>query len=192
MLERRYFLTDCKIETRAAGEPKKIYGHAALFNSLSQDLGGFREQIAPGAFTRAITEDDVRALFNHDANLILGRNISGTLKLMEDSRGLAFEITPPDTQAGRDIVTSIERGDISQNSFGFTTVKDSWDKVGDGVVRTLIEVKLFDVSPVVYPAYLETDVAVRSFNKFLEKCSGLDDWKHELENRRNRLRLLEA
>lgn len=160
-IERRLFQTDLRIERRAEGRAV-LAGHAAVFNSSSSDLGGFREIVAPGAFAQTITEDDIRALFNHDPNYVLGRNRSGTLRLNEDSRGLAFEIDLPDTQTARDLATSIERGDISGNSFGFQTVEDRWERTENVDVRTLIKVRLYDVSPVTYPAYPQTDVALRS------------------------------
>lgn len=166
-VERRHFATDVfAIETREDGK-RKLVGHAAVFNSPSEDLGGFREQIAPGAFAEAIAGDDVRALFNHDPNFILGRNRSNTLVLKEDSRGLAIEIVLPDTQTVRDLVVApIERGDVSQMSFGFSVRPNGqdWAKDDEGrVIRTLKRLRLFDVSPVVYPAYPATDIAVRSF-----------------------------
>lgn len=164
-IERRAFvLDDIKIEKRENNQPV-IRGHAAVFNQLSQDLGGFREQIAPGAFADAIKTDDIRALFNHNPDNILGRNLAGTLHLVEDTRGLAIEIDPPDTQLARDLMVSMERGDISQMSFGFSVRPggQDWAKNDDGVVvRTLKKVRLYDVSPVTYPAYLQTDVAVRA------------------------------
>lgn len=145
------------------GKPSKICGHAANFNSMSSDLGGFIERIAPGAFTKTLLNADVRALWNHDSNIVLGRNKSGTLVLLEDASGLYFEINSPDTQLVRDMVIGpIERGDVSQCSFGFYTVADKWDNIDGQVVRTLLEVELLDVSPVTYPAYNSTDVAMRS------------------------------
>lgn len=160
--ERRTLHSEFRVEQREDGK-KLIRGHAAVFNSET-DLGWFRERIAPGAFSESIGKDDVRALFNHDENFILGRNTAGTLTMREDERGLYVEIDPPDTQVGRDLVTSIERGDISQMSFGFQTIKDSWETEENAAkdLRTLEKVKLWDVSPVTFPAYQETDVAVRS------------------------------
>jgi len=155
---------DLAIEARA-GETRFIRGHAAVFNQLSEDLGGFREQISPGAFAEAIKRDDIRALFNHDPNFVLGRRSAGTLKLWEDSQGLAIEISPPDTTFGRDLVVSLGRGDITQMSFGFRVTKDGqrWGKDAAGqVIRTLTKVSLFDVSPVTFPAYRQTDVGVQS------------------------------
>lgn len=145
------------------GGGQKIAGHAAKFDSLSEDLGGFRERIAPGAFAKTIQSADIRALWNHDANIVLGRNKSGTLRLSEDSAGLYYECDAPDTQLVRDMVLApIARGDVNQCSFGFYTLSDKWAKVDSEWVRTLLEVELFDVSPVTYPAYPATDVAVRS------------------------------
>lgn len=172
-IERRAFVMDvCKVETRAEGEPPRIVGHAAVFNHLSENLGGFREQIKPGAFAAAINEDDVRALFNHNPDYILGRSKSGTLTMKEDAQGLAIEIIPPDTQIARDLLVSMERGDISQMSFGFT-VKPGGQEWGEdengGTVRTLTDLKLFDVSPVTFPAYPQTDAAVRSLDDYNAK-----------------------
>lgn len=165
-IERRVFTTEMRIERRSEGSPVLV-GHAAVFNASSLDLGGFREIVAPGAFAATIVEDDIRALFNHDPNHVVGRNRAGTLRLSEDTRGLAFEIDLPDTQTARDLAVSIERGDISGNSFGFQTVEDRWERGDAGELRTLVRVRLFDVSPVTYPAYPQTDVALRS----------LEDWR---------------
>ncbi|MBR1230216.1 HK97 family phage prohead protease [Bradyrhizobium sp. AUGA SZCCT0176] len=172
-IERRTFAAEgLHIEKRDAGEIRLV-GHAAVFNSLSEDLGGFREQISPGAFADAIETDDVRALFNHDPNFVLGRNRSKTLRMSEDARGLAIEIKLPDTQTVRDLVVApIERGDVSQMSFGFSVKPggQDWAKDDEGrVIRTLKRVRLFDVSPVTYPAYQQTDIAVREMRSFQSK-----------------------
>lgn len=170
-IERRAFVADgLKIERRAADEPARLIGHAAVFNALSEDLGGWREQIVPGAFADAIQGDDVRALFNHDPNFVLGRNRSKTLTLSEDTRGLAIDILLPDTQTVRDLVVApIERGDVSQMSFAFSVKPggQDWAKDDEGrVVRTLKRLRLYDVSPVTYPAYPQTDIAVRELRGF--------------------------
>lgn len=160
-IERRVFTVEMRVQRRDDAGPLLV-GHAAVFNQLSEDLGGFREKIAPGAFKTSIGEDDIRALFNHDPSLILGRNVAGTLRLKEDRVGLAYELDLPDTQLARDLAVSIERGDITGNSFGFQTVSDKWE-MKDGVdLRTLLEARLFDISPVTYPAYPQTDLAMRS------------------------------
>ena len=163
VMEVRAFATEVRASPVEDGSGAlRFEGYAALFNSWSQDLGGFREQIAPGAFTKALTADDVRALLNHDKNYVLGRNRSGTLVLTEDERGLRFEVVAPNTQWARDLAESVKRGDINQCSFGFRTVRDDW-RTADGFdERTLLEVRLFDVSIVTYPAYLDTNANVRS------------------------------
>lgn len=159
--ERRIVIGELRAVATDSGQ--KIAGHAAKFDQMSEDLGGFRERIAPGAFAKSIQSADVRALWNHDPNYVLGRNKSGTLRLSEDSAGLYYEVDAPETQLIRDMVLApIARGDVNQCSFGFYTVSDKWAKVDGQWVRTLLEVELFDVSPVTYPAYPQTDVAVRS------------------------------
>ena len=191
-IERRAFTLDvCKVERRSDGGQPKIIGHAAVFDVLSENLGGFRELIKPGAFAKAVLEDDIRGLFNHNPDHILGRNKAGTLALSEDGRGLAIEITPPDTTIGKDVLKSIERGDISQMSFGFRVRAggESWSEDENGeTVRTLTDLKLFDVSPVTFPSYLETDVAVRSLTAHR---SGQASVQNRLKLQKMRLRLLE-
>lgn len=170
-IERRsYELQEIQFDTRAENAPV-IRGHAAVFNGLSENLGGFRETIAPGAFAEAIERDDVRALLNHDPSIVLGRNTAGTLRLSEDETGLAIEIDPPDTQAGRDLLVSLERRDITQMSFGFSVMPggQDWAEDDDGMtIRTLTSLRLFDVSPVAFPAYPQTDIAAREYRDYLE------------------------
>lgn len=154
-----------EVEIRAAAPAvrtgKRLGGYAAVFNSPT-DIGGlFREQIAPSAFTKAIGRDDVRALVNHDANYVLGRTVSKTLTLSEDRKGLAFDVTPPDTTWAQDLMESIARGDISQCSFSFIARRERWDESGDAPLRTVLECELLDVSVVTYPAYADTSVALR-------------------------------
>jgi len=172
-MERRVFtLEGLQIEQRGEGEVPSIRGHAAVFGSDSEDYGrdGVQiiERIAHGAFSKTLQEADVRALINHNPDLILGRNRAKTLSLAEDEQGLAVEIDPPSTQYARDLVTSMARGDMNQMSFAFSMVKDRWEKAKDdttGVTtytRTLLEVKLYDVSVVTFPAYPTTDASVRS------------------------------
>jgi HK97 family phage prohead protease len=181
-MEKRIFtLSEIKIEKRGDSNQPVISGHAAVFNTLT-DVWWYREQVAPGAFKKTIKTSDTRALFNHDPNWILGRNKSGTLKMQEDETGLAVEITPPDTQLIRDMVlTPMERGDISQMSFGFMVTDESWEEKKDEMpIRTINEVDpLFDVSVVTFPAYPTTDAAVRSF---LEYCGVNPEEIKELVN----------
>lgn len=167
--ERRFFTVR---ELRVAADGKRtISGHAAVFNKDSEPMYGFVERVAAGAFATTIKEDDIRALFNHDPNYVLGRNTAGTLRLTEDDTGLAVEIDPPDTQCARDLMVSLERGDVSQMSFGFTTRKDEWvyDDKNGATMRTLLDVMLYDVSPVTFPAYPDTDVSVRSFQEIADE-----------------------
>lgn len=175
-----------ELRVQAVDKVTKIAGHAAKFDVLSEDLGGFRERIAPGAFAKSIQSSDIRALFNHDANIVLGRNTSGTLRLSEDSAGLAYEVDAPDTQLVRDMVLSpIARGDVTQCSFGFYTLDDKWTKVDGEWVRTLLECDLLDVSPVTYPAYPQTDVAVRSLQAAVQASAPPDEsWRLDVMRRR--------
>ena len=150
-------------EMRVIGDDgqRKIVGYAAVFDQLSVELWGFYEKIQPGAFTKTIQEADVRGLWNHDSNYVLGRTKSGTLTLREDPIGLGIEILPPDTQWARDLMVTIDRGDVDQMSFAFQVMRDHWETVDDKLVRTLEEVALYDVSPVTFPAYPQTTVQVR-------------------------------
>ena len=151
------------VEFRAKGDKLMAAGHAAVFNKLSQNLGGFVEQVAPGAFAKTIQEQDIRGLFNHDENQVLGRLAPGTLRLEEDGVGLGYEIDLPDTTAGRDVAKLLERGDISGSSFGFRTIDDEWGETPEGFpLRTLRQVSLRDVGPVTFPAYTDSTSALRS------------------------------
>lgn len=162
--ERR--IVNHKIEVRAAeGDAVKLIGYASVFNVEATIAGFFREKIAPGAFTTAIKEDDVRGLFNHDPNFVLGRNTAGTLALSEDESGLRYEADPPDTQWARDLMVSVKRGDVNQSSFGFQVVREEWtnpENRAELPLRTILEARLFDVSVVTYPAYEETSAEART------------------------------
>lgn len=168
----RRFIADCELRVldadEAANSPGKLVGYAAVFDSLSEKIFGFYEKIAKGAFADSLKRgDDVRALVEHEGGLsTLGRTSAETLELKEDSHGLYATIFPPDTQAGRDVVKLVKRGDLTQMSFGFRVPKggDDWidGKDGDADVRILTKVDLFDVSVVAIPAYSDTDVTVAS------------------------------
>jgi hypothetical protein len=157
------------VEARAAegGSGRTIVGYAAVFNSTT-DIGFFRERIAPGAFSAAIARDDVRALVNHSNSRVLGRNKSGTLRLFEDERGLRYEIDAPDTQDARDLLVLMDRGDINQSSFAFVATSETWDETGDKPLRTVNEVRLYDVSVVTYPAYDDTEAAAEPARRSLQ------------------------
>lgn len=180
---RSYTIQELRVE--GDSEPR-ITGHAAVFNSQSEDLGGFVELIAPGAFAKTIQEADVRALWNHNPDYVLGRSTAGTLVLAEDAQGLAVDITPPATQWARDLMESMRRGDVNQMSFGFRTVKDKWVSENDKTTRTLLEVKLFDVSPVTFPAYPATSVQVRAIADQLASANP-DDIKALIELLQHRM-----
>lgn len=167
-IERRTFSVAYRATSTEDGK-QTIGGVAAVFNSISEDLGGFREQIAPGAFKSAMGNSDVRALFNHDPNKVLGRTTSGTLRLSETDAGLEYECDMPDTSYARDLMACMQRGDINQCSFGFSVNDggDTWKKDDAGMWTRTIHVvsRLYDVSPVTYPAYPDTACAVRSLDK---------------------------
>ncbi len=162
-LERRVVMTS-ELGLRHEGDGMPVIaGYAAVFDSLSEDLGGFRERIKVGAFTRSLREGaDVRALVDHDPSKILGRNLAGTLRIKPNAKGLFVEIDAPDTSIGRDIQKSIKRGDVNGMSFAFMTRSDEWHMEDGTAIRELLDVDLHDVSVVTYPAYPATDVAVRS------------------------------
>lgn len=169
---------EAKIELRAAKNgsgPGQMVGYAAKYNKLSQDLGGFFEKLAPGCFN-SVMQDDCRCLRNHDDDHLLGRTASGTLELMLDDVGLMYSCELPDTTAGRDTAESIRRGDMTGSSFQFSIAMDGalWDWDGPSPMRTITKIgRLYDVSPVTNPAYLDTDVDMRSFQAALEERSAL-------------------
>jgi len=168
--EIRSFESDCAIEEREIdGVNKKIVtGYAAVFNKESRDLGGFTEILSPECFENCDLSD-VAALFNHDPNLVLARkfNDSGTLSLQIDERGLKYTFELPNHYVGGLLMESIKRGDVMHSSFAFTIESDKWEKRGEMVIRTITSVKkLYDVSPVLSPAYYSTSVTMRSFDDF--------------------------
>jgi Escherichia/Staphylococcus phage prohead protease len=143
-----------------------IRGYAVKFDRLSGMIEGrFHEVIRAGAFSKYLaTGPDVRALVNHDPNLILGRTKSGTLRVWEDQTGLAYDITPPDTQAGRDVVASISRGDLDGSSFAFRVQPggENWSRDSGGQLREITNATLHDVSVVTYPAYPDSQASMRT------------------------------
>jgi uncharacterized protein len=173
--ERRY--TQGAIEVRSGGDAMTITGHASVFDE-PYELWGFREQVARGAFKKTLKEADVAALWNHDANIVLGRNKSGTLRLSEDDTGLFYEVDLPDTQAARDLYTLIQRGDVYQSSFAFEIKREEWKQPEEDSrelpLRTIKEVRLFDVSPVTYPASPSTDVDVARAVRSLAEAMGIE------------------
>lgn len=161
--ERRVAPANTEIRANADGSWTLI-GHAAVFDSVAS-LGTFSETIKRGAFRRVLNQDglDVRCLFNHDANLVLGRT-PGTLTLREDPQGLAYEVNVAPTTAGNDLKVLLERGDVTQSSFAFKVGAQEWRDMPDGSLQRIITdfADLLDVSPVTYPAYSDTTASVRS------------------------------
>lgn len=150
-------------------EGKTLRGMAAVYNSDSEDLGGFIERIAPNAFRSSLdSSQDVRAFWNHDSRLLLGRRSNGTLRLSDTNEGLAVEIDLPDTGFAHDLATLIARGDCDQMSFGFSLPDRSSEAWAPHETnprlkrRTILDCTLHEVSVVSVPAYPETSVAVRS------------------------------
>lgn len=164
-LERRtipFDVAELRIEKR--GESSVLVGLTAPFGKMSLDLGGFQERINPGAFAGALNRSDAAALFNHNPDNLLGRQSSGTLRLKETDAGLTYEVDLPDTEIARMVTQGVARKDIKGNSFAFTIASDTWEERSDGSwLRTVNEIKeLYDVGPVVNPAYPDTAVAMRS------------------------------
>ena len=184
MIERRAYKLIRLVSTRAADTgPGQFVGHPAVFNSRT-DIGdpmtwGFREEVAPGAFDRALDEEqDVRALVDHNPSMLLGRTASGTLRLAVDKTGLVSENDLPNTSVGRDASVLLDRGDITQMSFAFDVKAQRWEDLPDGTeLRTILDVDLYDVSLVTFPAYTETDAALRSS---IEQIRSTSPRRHEL------------
>lgn len=165
-VERRFYQTEIRVSADADRRPI-IDGHAAVFNKPSEEIffvKGWREIIRPGAFAKAIKNDDVRALINHKDDRLIGRVANGTLQLEEDEIGLRSRIFPPDTTDGRDILALIRGGYMTQMSFGFTLDDDGEHIDQQNKLREILSVKrLYDVSVVTLPAYPDTEVGLRTF-----------------------------
>lgn len=166
------------VEFRAVGEESRtVRGYAAVFNVETELAPGFVESIEPGAFQSSLG-GDIRALWNHDLGVVLGRTKNKTLRLVEDSVGLAFELDLPDTSAGKDAYQLIKRGDVSGVSFGFFIKRDEWIK-GDEKTpnkRIIKDVELFEISLCPFPAYDQTTVSARSAEAVKEKIA---EWEKE-------------
>jgi uncharacterized protein len=174
-----------------------LVGYAALWHYLSEDLGGFVELIRPGAFLRSIGPGglDIRALWNHNPEKVLGRSKNGTLALKEDDKGLRVTIRLPDSSLGRDVLEVVRRGDVNQMSFGFTVEQDIWsrDRETGRVLRELLEVRLHEVSPVTFPAYPSTTIAARAKAALAGRglLPGLQECRPSLDLLRRRLEMAE-
>lgn len=185
-MERR-FLSDescpVAVEKREDGTPV-ITGYASVFY-VDGDAGteyqlfpDLKERIMPRAFNKALADrHNAAGLFNHDPNIILGRVSAGTLKLWKDQRGLRYEITPPASR--QDVVESIQRGDVTGSSFGFRVLEQKFRTEDKIDVREIHSVELFDVSPVLFPAYTGTTTGMRGWGDPAEARSAFDSWKAE-------------
>ena len=181
-VEKRNFTLD-NIEIRNDENGKnRVVGYGSVFNKLSEDLGGFREMIMPGAFDDVL-DNDVRLLFNHDQNFVLGRTASGTLNLSVDENGLRYSAELPDTTFAKDLTKLMERGDINQSSFSFVIENDSWEQTENGYpLRKINKVKrLYDTAIVTYPAYPDAGVGLRS----LEQHKMENGLKKDVDDRKN-------
>jgi len=166
--EQRVMVSDLEIRSENG---MTLEGYAAVFNSRSENLGGFTEMIARGAFTQTLkARNDIKLLWNHDTSSVLGSTRAGTLQLTEDERGLRVKAELPDTNLGRDISYLVKRGDIDSFSFGFSVMEDDWNK--NGTERTLESVRLFEVSLVSFPAYTATagTATVRGIDKLAKRA----------------------
>ena len=160
-----------QFEIRETSDGMTFEGYAAVFNSRSQNLGGFTEFVAPGAFTRSLkSRNDVKLLWNHDSGAVLGSTRAGSMTLTEDAKGLKVIAKLPNTQLGRDTAELLRTGLVDSMSFGFNVIKDKWNASGDE--RTLESVRLFEVSVVAFPAYEATagTAIVRSLDKLATRA----------------------
>jgi hypothetical protein len=164
-----------KFEIRSTSKGKTVSGYAARYGVLSGNLGGFRERIMRGAFDAVLrSKPDVVALYNHNADHVLGRTSSGTLRLNADANGLAFDCDLPNTSYARDLAENLQRGNLNGCSFAFQAGPDDTEfgeeqveEEGRGLVKSIVRTirnfrSLLDVSIVTYPAYPDTSVALRS------------------------------
>ena len=177
IMEKRIFNIENRFEKREDGQ-EVVVGYGSIFNSKSENLGGFYEYISPTAISEeTIAKSDVRALINHDQNLILARSTTGTLNLSVDEKGLKYEFEIPETSYGKDLAINMKNGNINQSSFAFTVASngDEWTTDDEGNdIRTITSIdRLYDVSPVVYAAYSQADsdlvVAQRGLAMYKEK-----------------------
>lgn len=183
--------TECRVETRDDGS-KVLVGYGAVFYNADDPgteykLSKFmRERISRGAFDGVLSRpDDVRGLFNHDPDHVLGRTGPETMRLSVDDVGLKYEIDLPDTQLASDLAASVERGDISGSSFSFRVERANWTEEDDVDIRNIELVNpVFDVGPVTFPAYKATSTALRSEGDDADALAERDVWKKAAESER--------
>jgi len=185
-----------EVRMEGEGEAKRMAGYAAVF-FREGDAGteyrlwdGAVERIMPEAFA-GLADQDVRALFNHDSNMLLGRSTAGTLALSVDDTGLRYEIDAGDTTVGRDVKTHLERGDLTGSSFGFRVTREEWvERDGQPDLRLIRGVDLYDVGPVTFPAYESTNAGLRTEGGDAEARASHEKWvqeKKDAEDRKTRM-----
>lgn len=178
--DRRFLPGHIDLAARADGETAKIIrGLGIVYNTetvIGGRMWGFREIIRPGAFTTTMTEEDQRAFFNHDVNLILGRRSAETLRLMDDEKGMRYEIDPPDTYYANGLIVSLERKDVTGSSFMFSIKKQQWTEPDDNSdelpLREVLEATLYELGPVTLPAYETSEASVGARAKAREFHEG--------------------
>ena len=180
---------NCNFELRVAPESRLVEGYAIVFNSQSQDLGGFTEVIDNGALDGVIERSDVLCLLNHNEDkgvLARCKHGAGSLSIEIDDKGLKYRFEAPNTALGDELLEGLRRGDITNSSFAFTVGKDNWEKREDGsYLRTIVSIQeLFDVSPVYRAAYDAT--SVKADTRGLDAIKERE--KQELDNYFNDLR----
>ena len=181
---------NASLELRADGDGdsgKTTVGYACLTDNVTQIGSWWQERFSAGAFSKSLEERDVVALHSHDDGRPMGRKSKGTLRLTEDDKGLRFENDLPDTQDGRDLATSIERGDIEGMSFRFRALKEEWDETQDPPMRTILEAELYEVTYTAFPAYPDTDVGMRSL-----EAARAEARAHNADAARARIRMRQA
>lgn len=158
---------------------KTISGYAVKWEMKSVVMGyyqKFREQFRMGAFTESLRNDDQRYLWSHDTSKVLGRTKNNTLRLMEDSIGLRFELELPSTTLGNDTYESIKRGDVDGVSFGFSMISEEKEEPDDDLmIRTITKAKLYEVSAVAFPAYPDSEVSARGYDPIKQYAESRED-----------------
>ncbi len=166
----------CEIRANGEGDSPRLAGLGAPYGVWSEDLGGgfgkFRERFEVGAFRSSVAADDIRALYNHESGQVLGRVSAGTLRLNESDRGIEYEIDLPDTSFAHDLAVSVERKDVTGNSFGFTVpdpdTDQHWEERDGTIWRTITRAKMLELGPQPFPAYPQTEVENRSLQLLME------------------------
>lgn len=189
-IERRIFAGPVELRQEGDG-PGTLIGHPVVYGARSVDMGGWFEEVVAGAFAASLRDEDQVALWSHEMSDVLGRTSAETLTLKDSKESIESRIILPDTQPGRDAAVLVKRGDVSGMSFGFFTQRAQWrilEETEDDrtYLRSILKGRLVEVSPVAFPAYPDTDVALRSLRQYR------NDVQANQERRERRLRRLAA